>query len=341
MKASMRQFAVGMTLASVIFGLLILNSGLSHAEDCPEPIIWVDDFESYTPGQFPSLDWSYTGNSNITVDDSKSVQGNQSLRIHGSVGGCWEAIPCRLLEVSTAEGFTIEFYMYIGSDHREGCHPWTGGAGLYTECDWTTGQGVPIVNFWYDGRIGSRIGDLGTYEYDTWYKIKMKYEREDLSTVKLSYWIDDAFMGSQSVSAAPYEDDLLYLHYSSGDGTIWADDIEVGCVLDYDPLMDIILNDTDFISGDTLKVDLHVINDATSDLVDVKIWIELPNGSLVSEFNVPHVFIPENTDITIPVYSQTFRGTEPVGSYKLSGRFLNWINGDIRCEDTEPFSFAP
>jgi hypothetical protein len=232
MRKNWAKFMVGMVLAGATLGLLFLKPGLSQAGECQDPIIWKDDFEDYTPGQYPSPHWTHTGNSDLTVDDSKSAQGNQSLRVHASPGGCWEAIPCRLMEVSTSEGFTIEFYIYISSDHREGCHSWTGGAGMFDVCDWTRAKGVGIIAFWYDGSITSRIGDLGMYADDTWYKIKMKYERENPDTVKLSYWIDDVFKGTQSVSAASYEDDLTYLHFSTGDGTIWVDEIEVRCLMD-------------------------------------------------------------------------------------------------------------
>jgi len=173
-----------------------------------------------------SINWSYTGNSQISVDDSKSAEGSQSLKIYGSPGGCWESIPCRLLEVSTSEDFQISFYIYISSNHVQGCHGWTGDAGFKEVCSTHT-QATSIVSFGYDGTINSRIGNLGTYNYDTWYKISMKYEREDVSSVKLSYWINGNLVGSQSVPSESYEDNLLYLHYSSGDGTVWIDDIEV------------------------------------------------------------------------------------------------------------------
>jgi len=337
------KLAVGLALASATMGLLFFNPGLSHAGECPNPIIWKEDFEDESPGQFPEPHWSYTGNSDIKVDDSKSAVGNQSLRVHASPGGCWEAIPCRLLEVSTSEGFTIEFYIYISSDHREGCHPGTGGAGLVDVCDWTRAKGVGIIWFEYDGSINSRIGNLGTYTYDTWYKVKMKYERENPSTVRLSYWIDDVFKGTQSVPVASYEDDLKYFHFSSQDGTIWADEIEFRCNLDKvcDPSIDIILNDADLTPGETLTATAHVTNDDNPDKVEVKVWIELPNGHLKSIYNIPSYHIPAGVDMTVPLFSHTFTGSEPAGAYQFGGRFLNIINGDIFCEDAEPFTFTP
>lgn len=214
--------------AKVINGLITASILLFS---CPggamADTLWTEDFETYPEGTFPSPDWTYTGSSNIYVDSSTSSEGANSLRFHGAPGGCWESIPCRPLEVSTAGAFIIEFSVHISSDHVQGCHSWTGGSGLTTACSWMTGQGVGIVNYSYDGTIGSRIGDLGTYEYDTWHRVRMAYERLDDSSVRLSYWIDDDFKRSHTVSAASYEDDLLYFLGSSGDGTVRIDDIRV------------------------------------------------------------------------------------------------------------------
>jgi hypothetical protein len=91
---------------------------------------------------------------------------------------------------------------------------------------------VGIINFWYDMSIGSRIGNLGTYAYDTWYKVRMTYDRLNASTVRVAYWIDDVPKGIQDVPAASYEDNLLYFHGSSGDGTVWLDEIKVTACTD-------------------------------------------------------------------------------------------------------------
>jgi hypothetical protein len=188
---------------------------------------WSDDFESYTTGQFPSSNWTYTGNFDIIIDNSKSQQGDQSLRIHGSPGGCWEAIPIRLINMGNNDDFSIEFFIYISSDHIQGCHSWRGDVAMQTTDNWQTFQGVSIVSFLYDGSISSRIGNLGTYVTDSWHKVKMSYRRETSASVTLSYWINDIFKGTQIVTTESYEDNLLYFNFSSGDGTIWIDEITV------------------------------------------------------------------------------------------------------------------
>ena len=192
-----------------------------------DSVIWFEDFEDDPPGQFPVPNWNYTGNSNISVDNTISAIGQHSLKIQGSVGGNWEAIACRSMEVNTSNGFNIRFYIRISSDHQQGGHSWTGAASMQTICNWATQQGVGIIGFDYNSVISSRIGNLGNYSYDTWYKVKMKYVRIDANTVDLTYWIYDVLVGESYVSVANYEDDLTKFNFSSGDGTIWVDEIEV------------------------------------------------------------------------------------------------------------------
>jgi hypothetical protein len=55
----------------------------------------------------------------------------------------------------------------------------------------------------------------------------MWYQRLDAATVRITYWLNDSFVGTRVVPAMPYEDDLAYFHGSSGDGTVWIDDIRV------------------------------------------------------------------------------------------------------------------
>jgi hypothetical protein len=192
-----------------------------------DSVIWFEDFEDDLPGQFPSPNWSYTGNSNINVVNTISAIGQHSLKIAGSIGGSWEAIACRTMEVNTSNGFNIRFYIRISSDHQQGGHSWTGGSSMQTTCNWATQQGVGIIGFDYNSVINSRIGNLGNYSYDTWYKVKMKYVRIDANTVDLTYWIDNVLIGNAIVSTATYEDGLTVFEFSSGDGTIWVDEIEV------------------------------------------------------------------------------------------------------------------
>ncbi len=41
------------------------------------------------------------------------------------------------------------------------------------------------------------------------------------------------------------------------------------------------------------------------------------------------------------IFSHTFTGTESVGGYRFGGRVIKWVNGEMLCEDIEPFVFNP
>jgi len=197
-------------------------------------VIWADDFESYQPGTFPGSPWGYTGNSNIRATSSIACEGSQSLGAHGSIGGCWEAIVCHPIEVSTLEGFVLEFCIFISSDHRAGCHPWQGGCGMRTHCSWTTGQAVGLFGFPDTGEIVGRSGRLGHYEQDTWYRLRVRYLPLDSSTIQLDYWINDEFVETQITQRKSYEDNLIYFNFSTGDGSTYYDDITVSTLFEHD-----------------------------------------------------------------------------------------------------------
>ncbi|MCP4252426.1 MAG: hypothetical protein GY775_03260 [Candidatus Scalindua sp.] len=117
-----------------------------------------------------------------------------------------------------------EFYVYNSSNYQAGCHHWQSNVVLLTDARWTS-NGASLIHFIDNGTILDRGGSiLGTWKQETWYKVKIIYDR-DGSNVNLSYWIDDFFIGTRSFPAASYEDNLLYFGFNSGDGTVWYDDI--------------------------------------------------------------------------------------------------------------------
>ena len=73
----------------LIFTILFLS--FFTFATCPQVMAdsWMDDFEGYTAGQFPAANWTYSGNSDILVDDTTYVSGNQSVRMFGLLDSCW------------------------------------------------------------------------------------------------------------------------------------------------------------------------------------------------------------------------------------------------------------
>src|SRR5437867_767027 len=193
---------------------------------------WSEDFERYTAGNFPAPNWTFSGNSDIRIDNNFRASGNQSVRLYGAVGGCWGALLHRPVNVSSS--FTIEFQTRNGSEPLSGCHPLRSIIALYTGASWTTG-GRKIISFDGDGQIrgssspsNSPSGSvLGTYATGEWIKTKITYERLDASTVRLSYWINDQLKKTEVLAAVSYESQLSYLSPAVAEGTAWFDDIKI------------------------------------------------------------------------------------------------------------------
>ena len=89
-------------------------------------------------GAFPAPNWTLSGNSDVRIDNNFRASGNQSVRLYGSVGGCWAALLHRLLNVSPP--FTIEFQTRNGSEPLSGCHPLRSVFQLHAGASWTTGN---------------------------------------------------------------------------------------------------------------------------------------------------------------------------------------------------------
>jgi hypothetical protein len=177
---------------------------------------WYDDFESYTVGSFPSPNWTFSGNSDIAVDNSRHVSGNQSVRMNG-VGG-WAAVLHRPLNIPPP--LTVEFHVLNGGDRAV--------LALFTAPTWDSG-GRWVISFDSDGKIRDSYGGsvVGMYSPGQWVKAKVTYEVLDAATVRFRYWIDDVLKGSVAVPSLSNEYQLAYLSPIAGTGTVWFDDIRV------------------------------------------------------------------------------------------------------------------
>jgi len=215
---------------AVAFFAVAVNPGqIGKAMAAP---IWSDDFESSTPGEMPT-DWTYSGNSDIHVDNTVSVSGSQSVRMYGILGSCWGALIHRPLNVSPP--FTVEVWVRNGAENLSGCHPQRAGLALFTGPSWTTSPRTLMISS-ADGRVlgapavqsdwpQARV--LGPYASNEWMNWRVGYERSDESTIKVSYWINDEYKGADFLPSYSYEDQLGYLSLMVGEGTVWFDDVVV------------------------------------------------------------------------------------------------------------------
>ena len=188
-----------------------------------------EDFESYSVGSYPS-GWTKAGNKNQEVTDQAAVSGEQSLRIKGDAGGCWEALADAPADIPNSG--TVVFSGWIGptSNGEVGCHDARGGIGLRTETgDWAAGEGTQLFKFKPDGTITGVGGTYGSYQLDTWNSFEITYERT-ATEVTVSYQFNGDQRGSGTRAVASYEDDLSYVRLQSDDFTVYYDDIAVEAV---------------------------------------------------------------------------------------------------------------
>ncbi|MFH1563062.1 MAG: C1 family peptidase [Nitrospirota bacterium] len=145
------------------------------------------------------------------------------------------------------------------------------------------------------------------------------------------YWICKNSWGTGWGEAGWFK--IKYNNSGIGDSTI----LMSGTIIPKTLSLNILLNGGTFTTSNNLFAKAHVTNDATPDEVDVKVWVQLPDSSLLSLLNLPMVTIGANADFDATLLNYTLTGGEPLGNYKIGGRFLSWISGDILCEDIEPF----
>lgn len=192
-------------------------------------LVWQDNFESYAARSWPAS-WAPDGNatdrSHNFIDNTQGYQSGQSLRLYGVINGCWGALAYHPLNVSPP--FEIRLDVMNGNESLSGCHPDRAGIGLRVGTSWTN-HGRGLINFKQDGSIKSGGGNvnLGTYSPMLWYSVKIRYERPSASEVKLSYWIDNQYKGSETIPSAPYENDLNNLSLGVNEGTAWFDNVGV------------------------------------------------------------------------------------------------------------------
>lgn len=215
-----------------------LGSTLNEDGDDPmwyPGVGWFDDFEGYGVGQFPSSGWTYSGNSSISIDNTQNVSGSKSVRLYGTVGGCWGALLHKKLNILPP--FTIDFYVKNGAENINGCHPQRAVISLHTGASWTT-SGRTLITFDNQGKVrgaspsqGGFAGNtetiLGQYSTNEWIKVKLVYEMLGSMNVGVSYWINDDYKGSEMFSAFQFENNLDYLSLTTGEGTVWYDDVLV------------------------------------------------------------------------------------------------------------------
>jgi len=184
---------------------------------------WVDNFESYSLGTFPSASWQASGNNTAIIVNSTSVSPTQSVQMTGAVGGCNAALMYR--QIPVAPPYTIQFYARNGNESLSGCHPFRADVELGTSPSWTT----PSRDLAYFDASGAFTTDSAgpTYPLLTWVKVRITYELPDANTVRIGYWLNDQFYKSITSTPSASEGQLAWVALASQEGSAWFDDVSV------------------------------------------------------------------------------------------------------------------
>jgi hypothetical protein len=205
---------------TIIIAFISLLSYYANAQ-------WADNFETYTAGTWP---YNYTADGNGTdissnyIDNSVAYSGSKSLHVFGILGGCWGTLAYR--NVNIMPPYELKLMVRNGNEVLNGCHPNRAFFGLRQGTYW----GNPSRSFMvFRGSdtiesSGAQV-HLGSYTTLEWYEIKVRYERPDVDSVKLSYWINGDFKGSETLKALPSENMLSSVELAVDEGTAWYDNV--------------------------------------------------------------------------------------------------------------------
>jgi PKD repeat protein len=185
-----------------------------------------EDFEDVSTGTIPN-GWTKNGNDDQEVVDTTAVSGDQSLRMKGSHGGCWEAIANRGIDVPDSGSMTVSLSMKPTTDGSSGCHGNKNGKlKLGTDdSSWSAGSGQSLLQFRSDGTVEAG-GSSGSYTVDEWNDVRATYERSD-GSVTQTVEINGRELSTKTRDVSDFEDDLSYLEIHSGDYTLYVDDVVV------------------------------------------------------------------------------------------------------------------
>jgi len=188
---------------------------------------WLDNFESYPLGSFPSANWTPSGNNGTSIVNSTSTSPTQSVQMFGVVGGCWAALMHRPLSVSPP--YTIQLYARNGNETINGCHAIRASVQLNSGPSWT-----------YPGRLLGTFGSNGdfltnwptvttgpAYPLLNWVKVQITYELPDSKHVRMRYWINGKYYRTVTTTQSSSETQFSWLALESGEGTSWFDDVSV------------------------------------------------------------------------------------------------------------------
>jgi hypothetical protein len=98
--------------------------------------------------------------------------------------------------------------------------------------------------------------------------------------------------------------------------------------------------------GQTLTVNANILNTGGPVSVDVRAWIGIPTGQVLSLFNFAAITIPHasptapsgsSSFFNGPIFTRTFNGSEPPGQYVVGLTFQDTVTGQTVATQTSAF----
>lgn len=114
---------------------------------------WLDTFQSYADGVFPTANWTQSGNAGDSQNQVTTMSppaGNQVLQLKGVYGGNWSAVAYRAVDLSSSH--TITFRVRNSDWGGTGRHRFNVAVDLMSGPDWAAG-GRWLLFFGVDGKI--------------------------------------------------------------------------------------------------------------------------------------------------------------------------------------------
>jgi len=292
-----------------------------------------EGFEDYDVGAYPN-GWQKNGNSDQQVVDSPTASGDRALRLRGSSGGCWEAIANAPIELPESGSATLRLSVYPTTNGEVGCHENRGDIGLGTSAEsWNAGDGWRLVQFGLDGRIVGPGGtDLGPYETGQWQTLEFTYDRTDTG-VRVSFAVDGAERGSATRPVTDFENDISWLTLSSGEFTIYWDDVTLSTGDGGGPTAAFTFSPSEPSANETVQFDAGGSEDSDGSIERYE-WDFTGDGSFnVTGQTVDHRFT-DDVD-----YDVTLRVTDDAGNRDTVTRTVP-VSGSNSAPDAA-FTYSP
>lgn len=208
---------------AVLASLLVLVPLASSTESDQSSLD--EGFESTPTGSLPSS-WTRSGNSQSWVVDHTAREGNQSLFMKGSPGGCWSALVHRYVAIPPKATVTIRAAINATTEGVAGCHGESNsGISLYQNASWTT-PSRSLFGTKTNGSAWGLEGWVGSVQVGQWNDVELVYQRSN-EKVEVHYRVNGEDLGSMGSSPYSYEASLTHLTFLSYDWTTYVDEVTV------------------------------------------------------------------------------------------------------------------